>query len=236
MLFRSKKTRFTQEPLKEKNWGASLKPLKKSGIFYWLSVFHLLLLYTLTTSAPTWGFTPPPSEDVPKTFTLKGKQITLNSLSNPYKNDPQALNKGGALYTKHCFFCHGDLLDGNGLFGKSFSPPPADFTRLDSILSRPQAYTFWRIMKGGKGLPQKYEPWNSAMPAWEESLSEKDVWKSSPIFIKPQDNGMPNQVNKNPLPWKGENRSIWKNVPIVMAKEAKGMAHQPITPCRNPET
>ncbi len=154
-----------------------MKALKKSGIFYWLSVFHLLLLYTLTTSAPTWGFTPPPSEDVPKTFTLKGKQIALNNLSNPFKNDPKALNKGGALYTKHCFFCHGDLLDGNGLFGKSFSPPPADFTRLDSILSRPQAYTFWRIMKGGKGLPQKYEPWNSAMPAWEESLSEKDVWK-----------------------------------------------------------
>ena len=154
-----------------------MKPLKKSSIFYWLGVFHLLLLFTLTTSAPTWAFTPPPSEDVPKTFTLKGKLIALNNLSNPFKNDPKALNKGGALYTKHCFFCHGDLLDGNGLFGKSFSPPPADFTWLDSILSRPQAYTFWRIMKGGKGLPQKYEPWNSAMPAWEESLSEKDVWK-----------------------------------------------------------
>jgi len=166
--------RSFREPQKEKNWGASLKPLKKP--FYWFGAFHLLLFCSLTIS-PAWGFTPPPSEDVPKAFTLKGKQVALSSLHNPYKDDPKALYQGGALYTKHCFFCHGDLLDGNGLFGKSFFPPPADFTRLDSILSRPQGYTFWRIMKGGQGLPEKYEPWNSAMPAWEESLSTKDVWK-----------------------------------------------------------
>ena len=32
-------------------------------------------------------------------------------------------------------------------------------------------------MKGGQGLPEKYEPWNSAMPAWEDTLSKKDAWK-----------------------------------------------------------
>ncbi|MBT5551376.1 MAG: c-type cytochrome [Nitrospina sp.] len=163
------------EPPKEKNWGVSLKPLIKPGIFS--GVFHLLLFYSIALSAPAWGLTPLPSEDVPKTFTLKGKEISLKELTNPLKKDPKAINQGGTLYTKHCFFCHGDLLDGNGVFGKSFSPAPANFTRLDSILSRPQAYTFWRIMKGGQGLPNKYEPWNSAMPAWEETLSEKDVWK-----------------------------------------------------------
>ena len=47
---------------------------------------------------------------------------------------------------------------------------------------------------------------------------------------------MPNQGNKNRLPWKEESRSTWKNVPIVMAKEAKGMAHQPNIRCRNQET
>ena len=131
----------------------------------------------LLLSAPAWGFTPPPSEDVPKTFTFKGKPLNLKNLTNPLKKDDKVINEGGTLYTKHCFFCHGDLLDGSGVFGKSFFPAPADFTRLDSILSRPQAYTFWRIMKGGQGLPEKYEPWNSAMPAWEDTLSTKDVWK-----------------------------------------------------------
>jgi mono/diheme cytochrome c family protein len=167
--------RLYREPQKEKKWGARLKPSIKHGISPKQGVIHLFLFCFL--AIPAWGFTPPPSEDVPKSFVFKDKPITLKSLTNPYKGDPNVLNKGGTLYTKHCFFCHGDLLDGNGLFGKSFFPPPADFTRLDSILARPQAYTFWRIMKGGQGLPEKYEPWNSAMPAWENSLSEKDVWK-----------------------------------------------------------
>lgn len=166
-----------REPQKVKNWGASLKPLIKPGIFSRLGVLRQLIIFALITSTPAWGFTPPPSEDVPKTFTLKGSKVAIKNLANPFKDDPKALMQGGTLYTKHCFFCHGDLLDGNGLFGKSFFPAPANFTRLDSILSRPQAYTFWRIMKGGQGLPEKYEPWNSAMPAWEETLSKKDVWK-----------------------------------------------------------
>ncbi len=169
--------RFIREPQKEKSWGASLKPFIKAGIFHEHGVIPLLLFCFLATSAPAWGFTPPPSEDVPKIFIFKDKPIALKSLSNPFKKDPKVIKEGGTLYTKHCFFCHGDLLDGNGLFGKSFFPPPADFTRLDSILARPQAYTFWRIMKGGQGLPEKYDPWNSAMPAWEDTLSVKDVWK-----------------------------------------------------------
>ncbi|MBC8287577.1 MAG: c-type cytochrome [Nitrospinae bacterium] len=154
-----------------------MKPTIKPGIPHRSGVTHLLLFCFLATSAPSWGFTPPPSEDLPKSFVYKDKSITLKNLTNPFKGNPKVVKKGGTLYTRHCFFCHGDLLDGNGLFGKSFFPPPADFTRLDSILSRPQAYTFWRIMKGGQGLPEKYEPWNSAMPAWEDALSEKDVWK-----------------------------------------------------------
>jgi mono/diheme cytochrome c family protein len=171
--------RLFRGPLKEKKWGASLKLLIKPTNFSWGAI-HMHLFYIIIASSlinPAWGFTPPPSEDVPEAFTLKGKEVTYKSLSNPLKKDSKAITQGGVLYTQHCFLCHGDLLDGNGLFGKSFSPAPANFTRLDSILSRPQAYTFWRIMKGGKGLPEQYEPWNSAMPAWEETLSNKEVWK-----------------------------------------------------------
>jgi DMSO reductase family type II enzyme heme b subunit len=69
------------------------------------------------------------------------------------------------------------LLNGKGLFGESFSPPPANFLGKNSIITKPPAYAFWRIMKGGPGLPQRFAPWNSAMPAWEDSLSEKEVWQ-----------------------------------------------------------
>ncbi len=168
----------SQEPQKAKNWGGRLESRIKSRNYYREGFLHLFIICVIAITSPAWGFPPPPSEDVPKTFLLKGKEVALNGLKNPFKEaSKENIKKGGILYTQHCFFCHGDLLDGNGLFGKSFFPPPADFTRLDSILSRPQAYTFWRIMKGGKGLPVKYEPWDSAMPAWEDTLSAKDVWK-----------------------------------------------------------
>lgn len=166
-----------REPQKGKKWGVRLKPSIKPGISSKQVIANLFLFCFLATFSTAWGFTQPPSEDIPNSFIFKDQFITLKNLTNPYKSDPEVLNKGGTLYTKHCFLCHGDLLDGNGLFGNSFFPSPTDFTRLDSILARPQAYTFWRIMKGGQGLPEKYEPWNSAMPAWENTLSEKDVWK-----------------------------------------------------------
>ena len=169
--------RLYQEPQKVKNWGASLKLTIQPDFTIRYGAAFLCLYLSLVISIPVWGFSPPPSEDIPKSFDYKGKSVKLKNLTNPFKNEPEVIKKGGTLYTKHCFFCHGDLLDGNGVFGKSFFPPPADFTRLDSILSRPQAYTFWRIMKGGQGLPEKYEPWNSAMPAWEGTLSEKGAWK-----------------------------------------------------------
>ena len=35
---------------------------------------------------------------------------------------------------------------------------------------------FWRIAKGGPGLPREGAPWNSAMPVWEDFLSEREIW------------------------------------------------------------
>ena len=81
------------------------------------------------------------------------------------------------VYFKNCFLCHGDHLNGQGVFGKSFNPSPASFRGPESIVSKPQVYAYWRIMKGGRGLPNKFEPWNSAMPAWENQLTEEEVWQ-----------------------------------------------------------
>jgi hypothetical protein len=39
-----------------------------------------------------------------------------------------------------------------------------------------EAYLFWRIAKGGPGLPSESTPWSSAMPAWEEFLTEEEIW------------------------------------------------------------
>ncbi|MCA9484570.1 MAG: c-type cytochrome [Nitrospina sp.] len=131
--------------------------------------------------SPAWGFTPPAAEDVPESITVRGKTHTLKDLTNPLwaqpEKIPEFVRQGSDLYFKHCVFCHGDLLNGEGLLADRFTPRPANFHTKDSIFDRPESYAFWRIMKGGPGLPQKSEPWNSVMPAWEDVLSEQDVWK-----------------------------------------------------------
>ena len=74
-------------------------------------------------------------------------------------------------------YCHGDNLDGKGHFAHGFNPPPANFVDPGTIAMLQEAYLFWRIAKGGPGLPKESTPWNSVMPAWEDRLTEEQIWQ-----------------------------------------------------------
>src|SRR3989442_6571965 len=76
-------------------------------------------------------------------------------------------------------FCHGDNPDGHGLFASALTPPPANFEDPGTIAMLQEAYLFWRIAKGGPGLPKESTPWNSVMPAWEDRLSEEQIFPRS---------------------------------------------------------
>ena len=39
-----------------------------------------------------------------------------------------------------------------------------------------ETFLFWRVSKGGPGLPEEGGPWASAMPAWEKILKEEEIW------------------------------------------------------------
>ncbi len=148
--------------------------------------FGLVLLTTLfacvvVSSARAETRPLPSTSDMPASITVGSKVYALKTLTNPLREDAVNLDKhiraGGEVYFKHCYQCHGDLLDGDGVFGDRFLPPPADFTHEASILTLPESYAFWRIIKGGPGLPEKFAPWDSAMPAWENQLDETQIWQ-----------------------------------------------------------
>ena len=117
----------------------------------------------------------------PATMTFRGKTIDVQGLENPFRKDTANFTKhvaeGGAIYIRNCVYCHGDNLDGNGLFAPAFNPRPADFTDPGTISMLQEGYLFWRIAKGGPGLPKESSPWNSVMPAWEDRLSDEEIWK-----------------------------------------------------------
>jgi len=173
--------------------------------------FLLAGLLLLTLPSSLLGFTAPTSKDTPKSITLKGKEFSLESIKNPFSSDPETIKEGGITYIKNCLLCHGDLLDGKGLFGESFIPAPASFIQKNSVIFKTPAYAFWRIMKGGKGLPERFKPWNSAMPAWEEVLSEEEVWKTILYINKTV------KERRQPIPEK-QNSSIKQGKNIYLKK------------------
>ena len=87
------------------------------------------------------------------------------------------LFEGRALYAMNCRPCHGDSVGGDGPMADAFRLRPINFTDNGTIETIVEGYTFWRVAKGGRGLPTGATPWDSAMPRWELNLTEEERWK-----------------------------------------------------------
>jgi len=123
----------------------------------------------------------------PDKLTYRDEVLGLTQeVENPFrdlaKNDKEAfqthVRNGRRVYYQNCFFCHGDNLDGQGNFAHGFKPtvPPANFQDPGIIPNFQESFLFWRIAKGGPGLPPPATPWDSAMPVWENYLTEDEIW------------------------------------------------------------
>jgi mono/diheme cytochrome c family protein len=115
----------------------------------------------------------------PGQISFKGKTLSLTGLENPLRTRgdmAEHVRVGKRVYYQNCVACHGDRLDGQGHFAHGFSPTPASFEDNGTIAQLTESYVFWRIAKGGPGLPREGTPWNSAMPVWENFLTEDEIW------------------------------------------------------------
>ena len=118
----------------------------------------------------------------PTAVNFQGKRLVLQDISiSPVREDAahlaEHIEKGRIVYYENCFFCHGDALQGKGHFAEGFNPSPANFQDTGTIAQLSESYLFWRIAKGGPGLPGESTPWDSAMPAWEDFLTEEEIWQ-----------------------------------------------------------
>lgn len=132
----------------------------------------------------------------PATTKVHGKTYRLEGLNNPYRIDEQDnykesfpfldadkkeymkyVTEGGTIFFQNCHYCHGDQLNGLGMFSHVFNPTPANFIDPGTIAMLRESFLFWRVSKGGPGLPNESTPWSSAMPPWEEHLTTDEIWK-----------------------------------------------------------
>lgn len=102
-------------------------------------------------------------------------------MDNPFDPDGieymQNVKEGGEIFFQNCHFCHGDNLNGRGLYAFVFNPIPANFTDPGTLAQLQETFVFWRVAKGGPGLPREGFPWASAMPPWEQHLTTEEIWK-----------------------------------------------------------
>ena len=118
----------------------------------------------------------------PSEITVHDKQINLDAGDNPFreleKSNPEEFRKhvenGRKVFYRNCVFCHGDNMAANGMFAHGLDPIPTNFH--DTIPQLRETFLFWRISKGGPGLPDEGGPWDTAMPAWEKFLKEEEMW------------------------------------------------------------
>jgi hypothetical protein len=123
----------------------------------------------------------PPSEPI----TVHDQEFDLNAVDNPFRklenSDPGQfrthLENGRRVYYQNCFYCHGDNLLGEGLFAHGLNPIPTSFRDSGTIANLQEGFLFWRIAKGGPGMPDEGGPWESAMPAWENFLTNDEMWE-----------------------------------------------------------
>jgi mono/diheme cytochrome c family protein len=136
-----------------------------------------------TLEAPAFGRTvhPAPPDTIPfgdKTIDLAKGQNPLRELETKEPERYRAhVENGRKTYYQNCHFCHGDALAGDGMYAHGLNPIPTNFTDPGTIAQLQESFLFWRIAKGGPGLPAEGGPWDSAMPAWEKFLKEEEIWE-----------------------------------------------------------
>jgi mono/diheme cytochrome c family protein len=140
--------------------------------------YAVLILFPLLVGWQTYGSTAasdvPPSESRTIHPAPPGE---YTGLSNPVQKTPENIMQGKGFYAAFCSPCHGANFDGKGPAARGFNPPPANFADPTTIAMLQESYLFWRIKKGGVGLPIEGAPWKSAMPRWEAELPDEWIWK-----------------------------------------------------------
>jgi mono/diheme cytochrome c family protein len=122
----------------------------------------------------------------PPSITVHDNRMEIEAGDNPFRHletsNPEQFRKhvenGRQVYYRNCVFCHGDNLAGNGMFVHGLDPIPTNFADGDTIANLRETFLFWRIAKGGPGLPEEGGPWDTAMPAWEKFLTEQEMWEA----------------------------------------------------------
>ena len=147
------------------------KPMLSLRTFY----LFLLLFLTLTSTACTHiGINESNSLFISRytEYMLGNIPEQYADIKNPLPISKENVSYGKKLYQTQCMMCHGVLGEGNGPIGELLVPQPANLTLTRRLPIATDAFLFWTVSEGG-------QLFNTAMPAFGERLSDKEIWQLS---------------------------------------------------------
>jgi mono/diheme cytochrome c family protein len=147
-----------------------------------LMALNVYMKMSVPLQAPSFGRTVHPAP--PDEITVHEQKIDLIRAQNPYRElettAPEEfrthVERGRKIYFENCFYCHGDIAAGDGMFAPMLNPVPSNFIDINVLPILQESFVFWRVAKGGPGLPEESGPWDTAMPAWEKFLTVDEIW------------------------------------------------------------
>jgi mono/diheme cytochrome c family protein len=130
------------------------------------SLIIILFMMALSTSPLAGGI---PSDDQNLTKTDKGKghrwlaPDEARERKNPIPKTLESIERGKNHFHRSCVNCHGENAEGDGPAGSVLTPKPANLRRMAGAHS--DGDFAWKIVNG-----------RGPMPAWENILSENQIW------------------------------------------------------------
>jgi mono/diheme cytochrome c family protein len=101
---------------------------------------------------------------------MHGVPKAYSAMRDPLTDTKARLERGRAIFDKHCAACHGWSGQGGGPEAFAQVPAPADLEWLaHTPRDRAQPYMYWTVAEGGRDF-------ESEMPAFKDRLSRKDIW------------------------------------------------------------
>lgn len=82
---------------------------------------------------------------------------------NPVMITSKSIELGAGVFSQNCFSCHGENADGDGPNGRNLNPKPANL------------HTISKSHTDGE-LAYKIRVGRDAMPGWDETLDETEIW------------------------------------------------------------
>jgi mono/diheme cytochrome c family protein len=88
---------------------------------------------------------------------------SAKKVKNPVNSTRRSVNKGEVLFMNSCASCHGVKANGDGPLAKGLNTEPTNLRAMSGM--HPDGDFAWKIANG-----------NGAMPAWKDSIKQKDIW------------------------------------------------------------